>query len=57
MLSRRDLPWTLYLGMARDADQLLAHAWVRSGAVDVTGGDGAEKYAVVATFAREAAAV
>lgn len=51
MLSRRRLPWTLYLGMARSADEgLQAHAWVRCGEVVVTGGEEAERFSVVARF-------
>ena len=51
MLSRRRLPWTLYLGMSRgDEDQLKAHAWVRCGEVVVTGGEVMEEFSVVARF-------
>lgn len=53
MLARRGIDSTLYLGTARDAQgKLIAHAWLRSGTVYVTGGDGRDKFAVVSTFAR-----
>ena len=43
MLARRRIPGTLYLGTQRDPDgQLQAHAWLRSGAIRVTGGNGRE---------------
>lgn len=50
MLRRRGIPSTLYLGAdpARGYD---AHAWVRSGAVIVTGGPRQERFAVVSSFA------
>jgi transglutaminase superfamily protein len=54
MLRRRRLPNTLYLGVARGAQQLEAHAWLRSGTVYVTGGAERERFAVVSTFADEA---
>lgn len=54
MLRRRRLPNTLYLGLARGERQLEAHAWLRSGTVYVTGGEGRERFSVVSTFADEA---
>lgn len=51
MLRRRDVPYILYLGARIGAERLEAHAWLRSGPVRVTGGDGERDYAVVGTFA------
>jgi hypothetical protein len=54
MLRARRVPNTLYLGIARDAERrrsIRAHAWLRSGAVSVTGGDGTAHFAIVSTFA------
>jgi len=50
MLRRRGIASTLYLGAdpARGYD---AHAWVRAGAVIVTGGPRQERFAVVSSFA------
>jgi hypothetical protein len=40
MLRRRRVATTLSLGLARDKDGgLMAHAWLRAGAVTVTGGE------------------
>ena len=49
MLRRRGIASTLYLGMARDP--VAAHAWVRVGDLNVTGGRDVARYAIVATFA------
>ena len=49
MLRRRGIPSTLYLGMTRDP--VAAHAWLRVGDTNVTGGRDVERYAVVASFA------
>jgi hypothetical protein len=55
MLRRRGVQNTLYLGVALDASgphrRIIAHAWVRSGTVHVTGGAGVDDYAVVASYA------
>jgi hypothetical protein len=54
MLRSRRVPNTLYLGVARDPERrraIRAHAWLRSGAVSVTGGDGSAHFAIVSTFA------
>lgn len=52
MLQRRQIPSTLYLGLAKDPEgSLKAHAWVRSGAKILTGAKGHEDFRVVATFA------
>lgn len=49
MLRRRGIPSTLYLGVT--AAPFEAHAWVRVGEVNVTGGTDVDRFAVVATFA------
>ena len=49
MLRRRGIASTLYLGMARDP--VMAHAWLRVGDLNVTGGRDVARYAVVASFA------
>jgi len=52
LLRARGIPNTLYLGVARGADEpIQAHAWLRSGAWYLTGGDGRGRYAVVSMFA------
>lgn len=53
MLHRRNLPITLYLGVARDgmqSDGMAAHAWLRCGVTIVTGEDGHERFAIVGRF-------
>lgn len=50
MLRRREAPYILYLGARMRDEQLEAHAWLRSGPVMVTGGNGERDYAVVGTF-------
>jgi hypothetical protein len=53
MLKRRGIESTLYMGTGRGEDgQMIAHAWLRSGMIYVTGAEGIEKVAVVATFSR-----
>jgi Transglutaminase-like superfamily len=49
MLRRRGIASTLYLGMARDP--VTAHAWLRVGDLNVTGGRDVGRYTVVASFA------
>ena len=54
MLRRHRVPSTIYLGVAKDdGRQLYAHAWLRSGDVVVTGGQGLVQFKVVSTFAEE----
>lgn len=51
MLAYRKIPATLYLGTRRSKDNnLTAHAWLRSGSVKVTGGDGATSYTTISYF-------
>jgi hypothetical protein len=49
MLRRRGIASTLYLGVAKDP--VVAHAWLRAGDLNVTGGRDVSRYAVVASFA------
>lgn len=52
MLSRRGIPHTLYIGMAKSVDGAFeVHAWLRCGSRVVTGGGQLERYAVVAHIA------
>jgi hypothetical protein len=54
MLNRLGVPSTLYLGVAKDADKSLrAHAWLQTGGVFVSGGQGSVQYTVVSTFSEE----
>lgn len=54
MLERRKIESTLYLGTSKsDAGHLLAHAWLRSGSVIVTGASEMKNYTVVRTFVKE----
>lgn len=55
MLQSRNIYSTLYLGVMHshdiDTDPLKAHAWLRSGRMLLTGGQGHRQFTVVATFA------
>jgi hypothetical protein len=48
MLKRRGIEGTLYLGVAQHPSE--AHAWLRVGDRNVTGGTDVGRYAVVASF-------
>jgi hypothetical protein len=53
MLARRRIDSTLYLGTAKDeTGEFIAHAWLRSGPLYITGMDGMEKYTIVQKFAK-----
>ncbi|MFM9276969.1 lasso peptide biosynthesis B2 protein [Paenibacillus jiagnxiensis] len=53
MLERRGIESTLYMGTAKDhAGKMIAHAWVRSGSVYITGFEEMEKFTVVGTFGK-----
>jgi hypothetical protein len=49
MLRRRGIASTMYLGVT--ARPVHAHAWVRIGDLNVTGGSDVDRFAVVAMFA------
>ena len=54
MLQRRGIVSTLYLGVAKEGEKaLIAHAWLRSGSVILTGRRGKDRFTVVSTFAEE----
>ena len=54
MLQSRQIVSTLYLGVARNNSKSLeAHAWLRSGSMYLTGGQGEKHFTVVAMFAEE----
>lgn len=46
MLSKKNIPTTLYLGVRTSKAEMLAHAWLRCGSVYVTGGDGGDNVVV-----------
>ncbi|GIN73233.1 hypothetical protein J14TS2_37080 [Bacillus sp. J14TS2] len=53
MLEKRGIDSTLYLGTARDeVGKLIAHAWLRSGSIYISGAEGMEKFTVVSMFAK-----
>lgn len=49
ILKKRHIASTLYLGVGKDNEKMVAHAWLRCGQLYVTGGNGAP-YAMVAKF-------
>ena len=54
MLERRHIEGTLYLGTAKDENgKLIAHAWLRSGSIYVTGSEGMEKFIEVGKFSKK----
>lgn len=58
MLEKRGVDSTLYMGTARnEAGGMKAHAWLRSGAIIVTGAKTMEQYTVVAMFGNQGANV
>ncbi|WP_036719587.1 lasso peptide biosynthesis B2 protein [Paenibacillus harenae] len=55
MLERRRIESTLYLGTAKgDKGELIAHAWLRSGPMYLTGADVMNRFVVVEKFAKRA---
>ena len=51
MLERRELPTTLYLGVAKDPRDLTAHAWLRCRGQTVVGGPESGVFTPIAAFA------
>lgn len=49
LLKEKGIHSTLYLGVGKENDKMIAHAWLRCGRLYVTGGNG-EGYAMVAKF-------
>jgi hypothetical protein len=55
MLERRKIDSTLYLGTGKDEHgKLIAHAWLRSGPLYITGADVMDQFIVVEKFAKKA---
>lgn len=53
MLERRHIASTLYLGTTKDeAGVMIAHAWLRSGPVYITGAEEMDRFTVISTFAK-----
>jgi hypothetical protein len=50
MLRRRHIMSRLFYGIARDADQLTAHTWVKVGDRTVVGGEVESQFTVLNTF-------
>lgn len=51
MLSRRNIPCTIYFGLAEDSEnKLIAHAWVKCGEIIVTGKLGMNRFKIINTF-------
>jgi hypothetical protein len=53
MLKRRGIPSTLHLGVAKEDNRFMAHAWLRSGSIILTGGAGRERFTIISTFAEK----
>ena len=49
LLKKRGISHTLYLGVGQNDSKMIAHAWLRSGRLYVTGGNGSS-YSMVAKF-------
>lgn len=55
MLEKRGVASTLYLGTSRNASgQMVAHAWLRSGTIYLTGYEQMQQFTVVALFGKTA---
>ncbi|MGG1635389.1 lasso peptide biosynthesis B2 protein [Paenibacillus sp. FSL K6-3182] len=53
MLERRQIESTLYLGTAKDENgKLIAHAWLRSGSLVVSGAEEMNRFTVTGMFAK-----
>jgi hypothetical protein len=50
MLRRRHIVSKLFYGVAREADQLTAHTWVKVGDCTVVGGEAESEFTVLHTF-------
>jgi len=52
LLRRRNISSTVYLGarFSEENSELKAHAWLRSGSIYVTGGDGSKNHGAIAAF-------
>lgn len=56
LLKSKQIPFSLYLGMAKDSHTSIysAHAWLKCGEKIITGANGHEKFKIVASFIPEA---
>lgn len=55
MLEKRNIPSTLYLGTGKDEQgKMIAHAWLRSGTIYLSGAEVMRDFIVVETFANHA---
>ncbi|WP_238186336.1 lasso peptide biosynthesis B2 protein [Paenibacillus sp. L3-i20] len=55
MLKRRNISSTIYLGTGKDEHgKLIAHAWLRSGPIYLSGAEVMKEFVVVETFASKA---
>lgn len=53
MLERRKIDSTLYLGTGKDSSgKMIAHAWLRTGELYITGADVMNRFTVVGKFAK-----
>lgn len=50
LLKEKKISHTIYFGVGNEENKMVAHAWVRSGRIYITGGNGKE-YSTVAKFA------
>ena len=50
MLQKRGIPGVFYLGVAREKEEMKAHAWTECGTLIVTGRAGHEAFTVVSVF-------
>lgn len=51
LLSKRKISSTLYLGVKKDGELMIAHAWIRTGEYFATGGNGSG-YTMVAKYSK-----
>ena len=56
LLKRKQIDSTLYLGVGKEDEKMIAHAWLRCGRMYVTGGDG-RNYAIVAKYKMDYGAI
>lgn len=49
LLTKKNISSTLYLGVKKEGEKMVAHAWIRTGGFYATGGNGND-YSVVAKF-------
>lgn len=52
LLNDKGIESTLYLGVSKDVDNMVAHSWLRCGELFVTGGNGDLKYTRINYFTK-----